>query len=199
MIEAVVFDCDGVLVDSERVNNEVLAELVTCAGLPTTAEDSAARYMGRSTAECLAEIEHQLGRHSTLTSPPSTREKPCAATARVSPLDRLGAEFGGERCGWSGYRPTRPPCTPGSPRESWPSSSPAGYSSIARVSPSASMPAYRPGWRVNTAQPLSSAVNAAEAASARPTMSQVAVSTCQSAGSSVLAAVRRALGEDPNQ
>jgi phosphoglycolate phosphatase-like HAD superfamily hydrolase len=62
MIGAVVFDCDGVLVDSERVNNEVLAELVTCAGLPTTAEDSAARYMGRSTAECLAEIEHQLGR-----------------------------------------------------------------------------------------------------------------------------------------
>jgi beta-phosphoglucomutase-like phosphatase (HAD superfamily) len=45
MIEAVVFDCDGVLVDSERVNNEVLAGLVTCTGLPTAAEDSAARYM----------------------------------------------------------------------------------------------------------------------------------------------------------
>ena len=57
-----MFDCDGVLVDSERINNEVLADLVTRAGLPTTAEDSAARYMGRSTAECIAEIEHQLGR-----------------------------------------------------------------------------------------------------------------------------------------
>lgn len=61
MIHTVVFDCDGVLVDSERVNNEVLAELVTRAGLPTTAKDSAARYMGRSTPECVAEIERQLG------------------------------------------------------------------------------------------------------------------------------------------
>lgn len=62
MTKAVVFDCDGVLVDSERTNNEVLAALVTCAGLPTTVEDSIARYMGRSTAECVADIEHQLGR-----------------------------------------------------------------------------------------------------------------------------------------
>jgi HAD superfamily hydrolase (TIGR01509 family) len=61
-VEAVVFDCDGVLVDSERINNQVLAALVTRAGLPTTVEDTAARYMGRSTAECVAEVEHQLGR-----------------------------------------------------------------------------------------------------------------------------------------
>lgn len=61
-IQAVVFDCDGVLVDSERINNEVLAALVTRAGIPTTAQDSAARYMGRSTAECVAEVEDQLGR-----------------------------------------------------------------------------------------------------------------------------------------
>ncbi|MEV4417817.1 HAD family phosphatase [Catellatospora sp. NPDC049609] len=62
MIKAVVFDCDGVLVDSERINNAVFAELATQAGLPTTLEQSIARYMGRSTVECVADIERELGR-----------------------------------------------------------------------------------------------------------------------------------------
>lgn len=62
MIKAVVFDCDGVLVDSERINNTLFAELVTRAGLPTTLEQSIARYMGRSTVESLAEVERELGR-----------------------------------------------------------------------------------------------------------------------------------------
>jgi HAD superfamily hydrolase (TIGR01509 family) len=62
MVNGVVFDCDGVLVDSERINNEVFAELVTDCGLPTTFADSVRRYMGRSTTECVAEVERELGR-----------------------------------------------------------------------------------------------------------------------------------------
>ena len=61
-IEAVVLDCDDVLVDSERINNEVFVELATRAGLPTTFQASGERYMGRSTGECVAEIEFVLGR-----------------------------------------------------------------------------------------------------------------------------------------
>ena len=48
MPKAIVWDCDGVLVDSERINNEVFAALVTRAGVPTTPAQSVARYMGRS-------------------------------------------------------------------------------------------------------------------------------------------------------
>lgn len=59
---AVVFDCDGVLVDSERINNEVFAELATRAGIPTSFQESVERYMGRSTTECVAELEIALGR-----------------------------------------------------------------------------------------------------------------------------------------
>lgn len=59
---AVVFDCDGVLVDSERLSNVVFAEVVSAEGLPTTFDDSVVRYLGRSTVECAAEIAAALGR-----------------------------------------------------------------------------------------------------------------------------------------
>ncbi len=42
----VVFDNDGVLVDSERLANGVLAEVLTEMGAPTTVEASIYRYMG---------------------------------------------------------------------------------------------------------------------------------------------------------
>lgn len=60
-IKAVVFDCDGVLVDSETINNEVIAQLATLAGLNTSFEESVRLYMGRATDECAAEIEEQIG------------------------------------------------------------------------------------------------------------------------------------------
>jgi HAD superfamily hydrolase (TIGR01509 family) len=60
-IELVIFDCDGVLVDSERLANAVLADLLTEAGLPTTTEESIATYMGLSMASCLAMAEDRLG------------------------------------------------------------------------------------------------------------------------------------------
>ena len=43
-----IFDCDGVLVDSELISNTVLAGLLTEAGLPTTFEDCMRDYRGRS-------------------------------------------------------------------------------------------------------------------------------------------------------
>jgi HAD superfamily hydrolase (TIGR01509 family) len=44
--ELVIFDCDGVLVDSEAISNSLLAEALTAAGIPTTAEQALARYQG---------------------------------------------------------------------------------------------------------------------------------------------------------
>jgi len=50
----VIFDCDGVLVDTERISNTVLAGLLTRAGLPTTFEDCLRDYRGRSMESVLA-------------------------------------------------------------------------------------------------------------------------------------------------
>ena len=62
MTRAVIFDCDGVLVDSELISNTVLAGLLTQAGLPTTLEECLRDYRGRSMASVL---ELARGRHGT--------------------------------------------------------------------------------------------------------------------------------------
>ena len=58
----VIFDCDGVLVDSERIANPLLAEMLSEIGLPTTREESIERYQGRSWADTKKLIEQSLGR-----------------------------------------------------------------------------------------------------------------------------------------
>jgi HAD superfamily hydrolase (TIGR01509 family) len=57
----VIFDCDGVLVDSEPASNAVLAECLTAAGLPTTAADALEEYKGRLMADVVARAEARLG------------------------------------------------------------------------------------------------------------------------------------------
>lgn len=61
-----IFDCDGVLVDSEPIANRLLAEALTGLGLPMTTEESIAAFMGRSWASNLEEIEARLGRKPPL-------------------------------------------------------------------------------------------------------------------------------------
>jgi HAD superfamily hydrolase (TIGR01509 family) len=51
---AVIFDCDGVLVDTELISNTVLAGLLTRAGLPTTLEECLRDYRGRSMTSVMA-------------------------------------------------------------------------------------------------------------------------------------------------
>ena len=46
--ELVIFDCDGVLVDSEPLANRVLAECLCELGLPTTADEAWRTYGGQS-------------------------------------------------------------------------------------------------------------------------------------------------------
>jgi HAD superfamily hydrolase (TIGR01509 family) len=61
MIGSVIFDCDGVLVDTEHISNRVLAELLSGAGLPTTFEDCMRDYRGRAMASVLALATQRLG------------------------------------------------------------------------------------------------------------------------------------------
>lgn len=60
--ELVIFDCDGVLVDSERLAVRVDSALITELGWPLTPHDIAQRFVGHSRAYMREQIEQQLGR-----------------------------------------------------------------------------------------------------------------------------------------
>jgi HAD superfamily hydrolase (TIGR01509 family) len=57
----VIFDCDGVLVDSERISNAVLAEALTAVGVEVSADEAHDRYRGMFLQEIRADAERRLG------------------------------------------------------------------------------------------------------------------------------------------
>ena len=61
-IELVIFDCDGVLVDSERISVRVDVAVLARLGWPMTEAEVVERFMGRTEADMAAEIEAHLGR-----------------------------------------------------------------------------------------------------------------------------------------
>jgi len=62
MHELVIFDCDGVLVDSEVISNEVLARMLTREGLPTTLPEARRDYQGLLLTDVRTRAEAKLGR-----------------------------------------------------------------------------------------------------------------------------------------
>jgi len=60
--ELVIFDCDGVLVDSEVLSSLAHAETLTRHGYPITAEQERERFLGVSDREARLIIEAEIGR-----------------------------------------------------------------------------------------------------------------------------------------
>jgi HAD superfamily hydrolase (TIGR01509 family) len=60
--ELVVFDCDGVVVDSEVLACTALAGVLGRHGMPVAPEEVSARYLGRSTGFVLEDYRRRLGR-----------------------------------------------------------------------------------------------------------------------------------------
>jgi HAD superfamily hydrolase (TIGR01509 family) len=56
-----IFDCDGVLVDSEYLFAQVASECLSTIGIAITAEDAARRFAGVSIKDMLAELERDAG------------------------------------------------------------------------------------------------------------------------------------------
>lgn len=60
--DLIVFDCDGVLVDSELIAVEVESRLLTEAGFPMTADEIAETCVGLSYASMVKLLEERFGR-----------------------------------------------------------------------------------------------------------------------------------------
>jgi HAD superfamily hydrolase (TIGR01509 family) len=58
----VIFDCDGVLVDSEPLANVSFSRALKAVGLDWSVEETMRRLMGRSLKSCLEICEAELGR-----------------------------------------------------------------------------------------------------------------------------------------
>ncbi|MDQ3103893.1 MAG: HAD family phosphatase [Actinomycetota bacterium] len=58
----VVWDCDGVLVDTERLVTRLEAEWITALGWPLTQGEVVDRFVGRTATHMDAEIKRHLGR-----------------------------------------------------------------------------------------------------------------------------------------
>jgi len=60
-IKCIIFDCDGVLVDSEEIGTGVLLAMAEEYGLCMTLEEAMLNFSGRSLNECLLDIENRTG------------------------------------------------------------------------------------------------------------------------------------------
>ena len=60
--DLIIFDCDGVLVDSEVISCRAHAETLTRHGYPIKSEQVLERFLGRSMRQATLEVEAELGR-----------------------------------------------------------------------------------------------------------------------------------------
>jgi HAD superfamily hydrolase (TIGR01509 family) len=59
--DLIIFDCDGVLVDSERITARVFAEVLGELGLTVTVQDIFDRFIGKSMDQCLEILSRSYG------------------------------------------------------------------------------------------------------------------------------------------
>jgi HAD superfamily hydrolase (TIGR01509 family) len=87
----VIFDCDGVLVDSEVLVIEIEAEILTKAGFALTADEIADRFVGLSYPDMMAALESDFGRPvPPELSPRIQKEALASFPDRLQPVEGIG-------------------------------------------------------------------------------------------------------------
>jgi beta-phosphoglucomutase-like phosphatase (HAD superfamily) len=72
--QLIIFDCDGVLVDSERISNAIFCDLLNeQLGIQLTLENMFERFVGLSVPQCEALIQEISGRPAGVAAGMRTR------------------------------------------------------------------------------------------------------------------------------
>jgi HAD superfamily hydrolase (TIGR01509 family) len=77
--DLVIFDCDGVVVDSERIVFEVFGDFIRSLGVHLTDAETREQFLGRTLAACMTIVEEITGKPV----PPGALERYCADRDRV--------------------------------------------------------------------------------------------------------------------
>ena len=90
--ELVIFDCDGVLVDTEGISNAVMSACLADEGFHLSADACRVRFVGRTMEAVQAAVEAELGRPLSAGWPAQVRTETEAAFDRgVAPVPGIEA------------------------------------------------------------------------------------------------------------
>lgn len=85
--EAIIFDCDGTLVDSETLGNQVLVEYIAEFGLDFPLSEAINRFTGGKMADTVAYVESHFGRSLPDNFVPELRRRMVTVfEARLQPM-----------------------------------------------------------------------------------------------------------------
>ncbi|OXG08979.1 HAD superfamily hydrolase (TIGR01509 family) [Flavobacterium araucananum] len=87
-VKCIIFDCDGVLVDTEKIGNGILLSMAAEYGFEMKLEEAYRDFNGRNLKECFLHIEHAIGKKLPDTFESDYREKSFEAfKTQVKPMD----------------------------------------------------------------------------------------------------------------
>ncbi|PIF70924.1 HAD family phosphatase [Flavobacterium sp. 2] len=90
MVKCIIFDCDGVLVDTEKIGNGVLLEMAAEHGFEMKIEDAYRNFNGRKLKDCFKYIEETIAKKLPETFETEFRQRSFSAfKTQVKPMEGI--------------------------------------------------------------------------------------------------------------
>lgn len=90
MVKCIIFDCDGVLVDTEKIGNGVLLEMAAEHGFEMKIEDAYRNFNGRKLKDCFKYIEENIAKKLPETFETEFRQRSFSAfKTQVKPMEGI--------------------------------------------------------------------------------------------------------------
>ena len=90
--QLIIFDCDGVLVDSEAIANRIMADVLTENGLPMTTEDCMEHFLGRTMSDCVGLLATRFGHTAATDFADHVRQRTLTALGEeIEPVPGIAA------------------------------------------------------------------------------------------------------------